>query len=424
MKLGDFDLSSPDTFSAGVPHDYFAFLRREAPISWQPTSGSNGFWSFTKYSDIEYIEKHPQLFSSKVYLGPSTVESPSQHLIEDHMLIMSDKPRHSFLRNMIVRSFSHKAISTLKQQILDLSCASIDAVIERGECDFVDVAACMPVEIISEIMALPPADRPELARWANQVFGAEDPDVSTHEKSTIAGQQMFAYAVKLGVSRRAHPGSDMFSSIAIAKDSEGNMLDDIDLGAFFYILATAGNETTRTQILDGLLTLIQNPQAAADLRQDPALLVNAVEEMLRFTSPVHGFARKVLQATEIRGQTFKAGDKVLMWYCSGNRDEEVFTDGNVFDIRRQNARQHLAFGARGSIHQCLGMLLARIELNVFFEHLLPRLPDIELNGPVRRLRSALTNGIKHMPVRFTPGKPIDPNHMLDLSKYSLHLRQN
>ncbi len=177
----------------------------------------------------------------------------------------------------------------------------------------------------------------------------------------------------------------------------------MDLGCFFLILATAGNETTRTQILQGTLALIENPEQREKLRKDRSLLPNAVEEMLRYTTPAMCFGRKAVVDVEVAGQLIKAGEQVILWYCSGSRDEEVFENPDVFDITRRNARDHQAFGAKGGIHQCLGSMLARSELIAVFDELLTRMPDIELAGPVARVRSNFANGIKRMPVKFTPG---------------------
>ncbi|MNS80638.1 putative cytochrome P450 124 [compost metagenome] len=213
---------------------------------------------------------------------------------------------------------------------------------------------------------------------------------------------MFAYASELGRQRRKNPGDDIFSAIAAATEN-GQQLSDVDLGCFFLILATAGNETTRTLILQGVLALIQNPDQLALLLRDRSLLPNAIEEMLRYSTPAMCFGRKALVDTVVGGQLIKAGQQVVLWYCSGSRDESVFEKPDIFDVTRRNAREHQAFGAKGGIHQCLGSMLARSELIAVFDELLTRMPDIELAGPVVRVRSNFANGIKNMPVRFTPG---------------------
>lgn len=403
MKPGDIDLSDPAVFEQGVPYDYFALLRREAPVSWQPSSYDGGFWSITRYADIQAVERNVEVFTSKcnVSLMP-TPESTLASTI-DHSIILSDPPRHSFLRRSITGGFTPRAIARLEERIKQCAVEAIDSVIEKGECDLHDVAAYTPIEVVADVLGVPAHDRQRLYDWANAMFGTSDPELSDPQKNMMGAMQMFSYARRMAKKRRENPGEDVFSLIALAEE-EGVQLDDVDLGATFIVLATAGNETTRTQFLQGTLALIQHPEAMAALREDLSLLPNAIEEMLRWTTPALAFARKATRDIEIGGQLVKAGQRVVLWYCSGNRDESVFEQPDRFDIRRANAKQHQAFGASGGIHRCLGAMLARAELNAMFTQLVTRLPDIRLAGPVARLRSNFTNGIKRMPVQFTPGR--------------------
>lgn len=405
MKLGDFDLSDPCVFEQGVPHDYFAFLRKEAPVSWQPRKGGGkGFWSVTRYQDIVEVENNVEVFSSKTNITPHDVAEDTLAATVDRMIILSDPPRHGFLRKLIMSGFTPRAISLIEENIRQLAADSVDAVIEEGQCDLHDLAAHMPVEVVADLLGVPAEDRQNLFNWANAMFGSSDSRISSEPGSERARQEMFAYAMKMAHLRRAQPLNDVFSVVATATE-EGEMLSELDLGCFFLILATAGNETTRTQILQGTLALIQNPQAMQALRNDLSLLPNAIEEMLRWTSPALGFGRKATRDYELNGQTIKAGDQVMMWYCSGSRDESVFPNPDAFDIHRSNARDHMSFGSKTGIHRCLGAMLARIELIAIFKEIITRLPDIRLDGEVVRLRSNFTNGINHMPVAFSVGVP-------------------
>lgn len=404
MKLGDIDLTDVNLFEQGVPHDYFAFLRKEHPISWTQNPNGGGFWSAVRYKDITEVEANTDVFSNKTNITPGEVPEETLAATVDRMIILSDPPRHGTLRKLIMSGFTPKAISQIEEHIRQLAVDSIDAVIEDGQCDFHDLAAHMPIEVVADLLGVPAEDRQNLFNWANAMFGGGDPRVSSHAGMERARQEMFGYAMKLATLRRAQPGTDVFSQIAMA-EIDGERLSEFDLGCFFLIMATAGNETTRTQILHGTKLLIENPEAMQALREDISLLPNAVEEMLRITAPALGFARKATQDYEIGGQTIKAGERVVLWYCSGSRDEELFEHPDLFDVRRKNARDHMAFGSKTGIHRCLGAMLARSELMAIIKEIVTRLPDIQLDGEVERLRSNFTNGINHMPVRFSPDKP-------------------
>jgi cytochrome P450 len=403
MKLGDIDLSDVHVFEQGVPYDYFAFLRSEHPVSWTSRRNGSGFWSVTRYKDITEVEANVEVFSSRTNVTPAEVPEETLAATVDRMIILSDPPRHGPLRKLIMSGFTPKAVSKIEEHIRQLAVDSIDSVIEDGSCDFHDLGAHMPIEVVADLLGVPTEDRQKLFNWANAMFGAGDTRVSSNAGMERARQEMFGYAMKLAQQRCAQPGEDVFSQIAMA-EMDGEQLSEFDLGCFFLILATAGNETTRTQILHGTKLLIENPEAMRMLRSDLALLPNAVEEMLRLTSPALAFARKAVQDYQLGGQTIKAGDQVVMWYCSGSRDEDIFYNPDVFDIQRKNARDHMAFGSKTGIHRCLGAMLARSELMAIIKEVVTRLPDIRLDGDIERLRSNFTNGINHMPVRFTPGK--------------------
>ena len=405
MKLGDINLADPGVFIENVTHDYFALLRKEAPVHWEPRGPDDGFWSITRYADIQAIEKNVEDFTNETNVVPLPLPEHTMTRNIGHSLIMTDPPRHQFLRRIIMGAFTPKAISRINQRIHELVTEAIDAVIERGQCDLVDLAAYVPIEVVSDMLGVPPEDRARIFAWSNATFGMTDPEFSQRFDAKKAGEEMFAYARDLGIRRRADPQDDIFSTIAAAREN-GEMLSDTDLGCFFLLLATAGNETTRTQTLLGMQTLMQNPDIRQRLQNDRSLLPNAIEELLRFNTPLLCFGRKAKRDVTLHGQHIKAGQQLILWYCSGSRDEAIFDNPDEIRIERANAREHMAFGTKGAVHHCMGTMLARTELAAVFDQILTRLPDMQPAGPVARLRSNFTNGIKRMPVRFTPGKAI------------------
>jgi cholest-4-en-3-one 26-monooxygenase len=293
----------------------------------------------------------------------------------------------------------------MEHHIREVTTRIIDSVIERGECDFVtDIAAELPLEVILEMMGVPLEDRHKIFDWSNRMIGSEDPEyASTAEHARMAATEMFMFANALAVERKQCPAGDIISTL-MESEVGGEALTEADFNAFFVLLSVAGNETTRNLIAGGMLTLLQHPDQWAKLKADPSLLHTAVEEMLRWVTPVMYFRRTVQRDTELRGVKLKEGDKVCIYYGSANRDEDYFPDGDVFDIAR-NPNPHVTFGPGGA-HFCLGANLARLEIKVMFEELLRRVPDMELAGEAQRLRSNFIGGIKHMPVRFTPGKKV------------------
>lgn len=414
MKLGQVDLTNPDEFVAGVPHDYFRFLRAEHPLTFSPRESDGGFWNIVRHSDIQAAERNVDVFSSRGNVSPMDVAEAHLANTIDNSIIMTDPPQHTFLRSSIRDAFLPKQVKKLEDSMKVYARNAIDAVIEQGECDLHDVAAYTPIEVVADVLGVPSQDRSNLFDWANLVFGQLDPELSDDARARLAGFQMISYARRHTRRRRENPTDDVFSLIANAS-RDGHQLTDMQMGATFIVLATAGNETTRTQYLQGMKELISRPEDAQALRDDPSLIPNAIEEMLRWTTPAMGFARKLTQDFEMHGQTMKAGQRVMLWYVSGNRDDEVFENPDNFDIRREKVgNKHLAFGATGGIHRCLGQMLAKAELAAMFEETLSRIPDMEMVGEPSRLRSNFTNGIKHMPVRFTPGKKIGKGEEVSL----------
>jgi cholest-4-en-3-one 26-monooxygenase len=294
-------------------------------------------------------------------------------------------------------------VTELEQHIRALATGIIDKVAPEGRCDFVaDVAAELPLQVIAEMMGVPLEDRHRLFEWSNRLIGFDDPEYSvTPERQQEAAAELFMYANGLAAERRAQGqvGDDIIGAL-LGAEVDGEGLTEAEFDLFFLLLAVAGNETTRNLVSHGLLALIEHPEERARLLADPTLLPAAVEEMLRWGTPVMYFRRTATHDVELHGQRIRAGDKVTMWHISGNRDEAVFDQPDRFDVGRE-PNDHIAFGGGGP-HFCLGANLARLEIRVMFEELLRRVPDMELDGPVVRLRSNFINGIKRMSVRFTP----------------------
>jgi cytochrome P450 len=398
MHLADIDLSSPDTFVPGWPHEAFTLLRAEAPVYRHPERMGAGFWVVSKYRDVMAVQLDPKTFSSG--RGGTILREFHGEELEANQAIMlnMDAPRHTRFRRLVNMGFSPKMMNRQAPHIRDIAGKIIDAVADRGECDFVtDIAAELPLQVIAEMVGIPLEDRHLVFKWSNQMIGFDDPEYQPNaDVSRIASMEMFMYANQLAVERKNAPRDDLVS-VLMAAEVDGEKLSEVEFDSFFLLLAVAGNETTRNLISGGMHALFQHPDERARLARAPSLMPTAVEEMLRWVSPVMYFRRTATRDTEIRGQNIREGDKVTVWYGSANRDEEIFPRADRFDVGR-TPNEHLAFGL--GHHFCLGANLARLEIQIMFEELFRRLPDLELAGPVERLRSNFINGVKRMPVRF------------------------
>lgn len=405
ISLADVDLFNPDNFVDGVPHHFFKLLRREAPVYRHPEPNGPGFWALTKYDDIVTVSLDSATFSS--YRGGTNIpDLPAENLAFVRLIMLNmDPPQHTKYRRLVSKGFTPKIVQAMEPHVRKIAGEIIDRVADRGECDFVtDIAAELPLTVILELMGVPIEDRRMVFDWSNRMIGIDDPEYRiSPEQGLAAAAEMFAYANQLAVDRKRHPRDDVISTLLQA-ELDGEALTEGEFNAFFVLLSVAGNETTRNLTSGGMLALLEHPDQRDRLLAGPSLLPAAVEEMLRWVTPVMYFRRTVTRDTELRGQKVREGDKVVMYYGSANRDEDVFPDGDVFDVSR-DPNPHVTFGPGGS-HFCLGASLARLEIRVMFEELLRRLPDIELAGPVSRLRSNFIAGIKHMPVRFTPQRAV------------------
>jgi len=406
MRLSDVNLMDLDVFEHGTPHAMFEVLRREAPVFWHEEPDGPGFWAITKHADLKAISRDPQTFSSAA--RGALLRDPNAHMLEVTRKIMlnMDPPQHRQYRNLVNKAFTPRMIANLHARIRDLVTGIIDGVIERGECDFVeDVAAQLPMLVICEMMGVPDEDRMRIYNLGNQMVGFDDPELQpdgftmNDDKGEAAFAEMFVYATKLRDRALAEPREDLATGL-VSAELDGQKLSVEDFQFFFLLLLIAGNETTRTVTSNGMLALIEHPDQLRDLRADLSLLNPAVEEILRFAPAVHNFRRQVMAPTEIRGQKLEPNQKVILWYPSANRDEEVFAEPQRFDIRR-SPNDHVAFGI--GEHFCLGANLARLELQEIFRGIVTRVHDVELTAPPRRLRSNFINGVKQIRMRFRPG---------------------
>jgi cholest-4-en-3-one 26-monooxygenase len=395
----DFDVLNPDIYVSGIPHETFRHMRREAPIYWHAEPKGRGFWAVTKYADIVTISRDPMTYSS--HRGATFVyDAEEADLTAMQMMMLNmDPPQHVRFRNLVKHGFIPKMIALLEPKIRMRVREVVDRVAMKGTCDFVtDIAQELPLQVIAEMIGVPPEDRRQVFAWSNQMVGFDDPEYQTSKQDGLdAAMQMWGYAGQLAQQRFENPGDDLISMLM--KGVAENGLDAMEFASFFMLLVVAGNETTRNAISGGMLALIEHPEERQKLLAHPELLPSAIEEMLRWTTPLIYFRRTATKDTELRGQKIKENDKVVMWYPSANRDEDVFPDPYRFDITRK-PNEHLAFGI--GQHVCLGGNLARLEMRIMFEEILKRMPDLELAGPMRRLRSNFVNTIKTMPVQFSP----------------------
>jgi cytochrome P450 len=411
MQTTDADLTDPEFFANRDPHAVFKQLRAEDPVHWTMGRLTRGFWSLTKYEDLLRVYRDARTYSSERY-GTGLPSSPEtepgrsgEHLPPEQrangtMLVITDPPRHDGLRRLFRAPFLPRPVAQLEARARQIVAEIVDEVAPAGRCDFVlDVATRLPMAIICEMMGIPRADWGLMFKWGNMALGHEDPEFqvgNAAETQSQGFQGLADYCFKQAQARRQHPGDDLISLIANGA-IDGQKLTDPEVSFNCQMFVIAGLETTRNAISGGVLELIRSRAQFVRLAADRSLMPTAVEEILRWTSPITHIMRTALRDGEIRGRRIREGDWVVLWNASANRDEEVFPDSERFDVARK-PNYHIAFGY--GEHFCLGAHLARLELRLALDEVMRRIPDIELDGDVRRLSSNLVAGIKHMPVRF------------------------
>lgn len=393
------DLSDPDCFADGVPYPYFRRLRAESPVCFMPEKkGGPGFWAVTRHRDVMHVSKHPELFLSSQ--GTNIDDQSGEQLARLQTIMLNmDPPQHGKYRNLVRRGFTPRKIAAMAPHVRELAREIVGRVLHKGECDFVaQIAAELPMIVICELMGVPQDDRHLLFDLSDRLIGFDDPEFqSSPEDAEQAAVELGAYAHRLGQQRRARPVDDLVSEL-VSGSVDGRPLSELEFDNFFLLLAVAGNETTRNAISGGLLALLEHRDQWERLQRQPDLLGTAVDEIVRWVTPVLHFRRTAAEDTVLGGVEIGAGDKVVLWYPSANRDEAVFDRPEVFDVGR-TPNPHLGFGI--GEHFCLGSHLAKLEMRILFEELLRRIPDVELAAPPRRLRSNFIHGIQELQIRFT-----------------------
>jgi cytochrome P450 len=431
---------SPDTYVRGVPHEALARLRGRSPVVWvpeppiDPWPGGPGFWAVLRHADVRRVLRSPRLFSSS--LGATQIRdpaTPADLAYVRRMMLNMDPPEHSRLRALLAKAFTPRAVARLVDRIRLRAGALVDGVVERGEADFAkEVAADLPLLTLADVFGIPEPDRWLMFDWSNRVIGYQDteyavsasfdaagatemgrraaalrpqlgPDGRMPDPRTRAGMpDLYAYAHELGEYKRRNPGDDVMSILMQQVDSDGGRVSVEEFENLFWLFSVAGNETLRNGLPGGMLALLQHPDEYRRLRDDPGMLGSAVEEMLRWWTPVMHFRRTATGDVELAGVPIRAGQKVVVWFSSANRDPEVFDDPDRFDPRRQPG-EHLTFGH--GPHFCLGAHLAREQMRALFAAVLERMDHLELAGEPSRLRSNFQNGLKHLPIRWRPRRP-------------------
>ncbi|MGI9430839.1 MAG: cytochrome P450 [Myxococcota bacterium] len=399
------NLVHPDLYAEhGYPHDIWTRLRAEDPVHYIEQPNGIPFWAITKHADVTRISKKPEIFGNNRRLVIGHQPETNDGEFPD-TLIQMDNPKHQIFRKMVLHRFQPRELRRIHDDIEHIGKEIVDKLIEEsaeGECDFVqEVSAPLPIAVIAWLLGVPKEDWELIFEWSNKIIGAGDPEYQTDGQDAQAGAratmvELFTYFAKLVEEREKNPKDDLIT-LFTQLEYEGEKLSVMDRLAWCLIIVIAGNETTRNGTSGGMLAFIEHQDQLRALQADPTLIDSAVEEVVRWTSPIIHFARTAYEDFELRDKVIRKGDAVALFYPSANRDEEVFEDPFSFRISRKPNR-HLGFGV--GEHFCLGSHLARLELKVAYKHLLPRIEEIELAGPVERLHSGLVGGVKHLPIRY------------------------
>ena len=410
--IANLTLADLDLFEQGAPWHVFDELRANSPVHWNTEPAPNsGFWSVTRYHDIVKILRDPDTFTSTHFTNLEEVDAEQEEARRS--LLESDGARHRSLRRLMQGEFTPSAVAGYETFLRGLTATTLDNAFAKGSFDFVsEVAADFPIRVLARMLDVPDEDTGKLIEWGNRMIGNTDPehadiliDDPESEKYRLvpfrspAALEVFAYGKELADARRGKDGKDLVSTMINTVPTDGIPLNERDFNMYFLLLVVAGNETTRHTISHSMNYLIENPQQMALLQERPDLIPWAVEEFIRMASPVYHFRRTATKDVEFNGVQIKAGQKVVPWFASGNRDSAVFDDPYKFDVTR-NPNEHMSFG-RGGPHLCLGNALARLEIRIMFEDLLQRVDKVERVGDIDHLRSNFVNGIKRFPVKVT-----------------------
>lgn len=400
MSLPAIELYDPDVYAAGVPHEQFRWLREHAPVYWHTHPDGGGFWLVSRHADVVAVSRDHRSFSSE--RGFVMIDDlPADILAETQgQLLGMDPPRHGPIRRVVIERFTQRMLEQLEPRVRAITRGIFAAARQKPECDFVyELAGELPTAVICTMLGVPADMWHQVREWSDKSTSATDPDIGcSPEEQRQAGIAMGMYGYSLAAERKDRGGDDLIS-LLVNVEVDGHKVTEAEFASLFLQITVAGNETTRALISTGMHELMQRPGLYRELEADPALLPAAIEEMLRWSTPLHHFRRTATRDCEIAGQPVRENDRVVLLYTSANFDEAVFTDPMRFDIRR-NPNPHLAFGH--GIHLCLGANLARMEARIFFEEFFRHFAGIEATGEARRIRSNLVNGHKYMPVRLRP----------------------
>jgi cytochrome P450 len=390
---GVIDLLSPSSYAHGHPTDQYAWLRDNDPVYWHEEPAGPGFWAVTRHEDVKAVGRNAQLFSScpTIMIDDRTATDLGDHT----MMLTMDPPRHTQYRKLVSPRFLRSAAGRMGPGIDRLAAEIVDGVADRDEFDLVeDVAGLLPSYVIAEMLGIPRQDGAELYRLTETLHA--DPASQPEGAALAAFVEMFSYANGVWTEKRAHPGDDLASAL-VSAEVDGHRLDEMDFNLFFLLLVDAGGDTTRNLVAGGMDALFSRPGERARLTADLGLLPTAIEEMLRWTSPVIYMRRTATADTQLGGRRIEAGQKVVMYYGAANRDPSAFDEPERFNITRM-PNDHLAFGGGGP-HFCLGSHIARVEIDAMFRQLLARLPDLEKIGETEWVPSTFISGPKHIRVR-------------------------
>lgn len=408
----DADILSHDTYTHGVPHATFRRLRNEDQVSWIDEPNGRGFWAVTRYSDVLHVSRHPELFSNRD--GIRLEDMDSEENAARRTMMEMDAPEHTQFRRLVSKPFARPQVMQYADGIRAVAADVIESVRAEGThtFDFVDrIAKQLPMRMLGRLLGIDDADGPWLVEMGDALLGNTDPDFTSHPVDLVdtedfrlmpfrspVGYELFRYAQRQAESRRGCPAHDVIGNL-LQPMPDGNSLSEHEFNNFFTLLVAAGNDTTRYTLAAGLEALMQRPEMIRELQNNLSLIPMAVEEILRWTTVTMHFRRTATQDTELGGRRIGAGDKVVIWFVSADADERKFPEPFHFDIRR-TPNEHAAFGWL-SPHLCLGAPLARLEIRVLLEELLPRIAHLEIAGPTSRLRSNFISGIKQLPVHVS-----------------------
>lgn len=406
----DYSLADLDLFAHGAPWTVFEELRKSPGLHFSPEEAPNsGFWSVTRYHEIVRVLRDTETFTSTKFTNLEEVDPELQD--QRRSLLETDGLRHRALRRMLQGEFTPQAVAKYETFLRGITANTLDAALAKKEFDFVDeVSADFPIRVLARLLGVPDSDTGQLIEWGNRMVGNTDPEhadvligsADSDEYRHVpfrspAAIEVYEYGRHMAEQRRGKGGTDLVTLLADGVPSDGQPLTEHEFNTNFLLLVVAGNETTRHTITHSMSNLLNNPEQMQILRDDPTLIPWAVEEFLRYASPVYHFRRTATKDVEFSDTQVTEGEKVVVWFASGNRDDSVFEDPYHFDVRR-NPNEHMSFG-RGGPHMCLGNALARIELRIMFEDLLTRDVTLERTGDIDYLRSNFVHGIKRMPVR-------------------------